>query len=262
MEIASKWSPSKRLVPAIDRAAAVLDLITVAPGSLGVSEIARSLGLPKSSVHGICETLLALELLRNAPTGYVLGPRSLRWASSFLERSSLIAEFHALIANEPVLAEYTTTLSILENDDVVYLACRNSNKPLGFTFQVGQRLPSVFTATGKAMLAALSSEERAARLPCPWPRPLTSNSVTDAESFEAQSLRWRVLGHAVDNGEIREGMTCLGAAILDARGRPIAGIAVSLTCTEARRSVREQLSRALARVANHLSRLSDLGAEL
>lgn len=252
----------QRLVPAVDRAVSILDFVADARGTLGVSEIARGLQLPKSSVHGLCETLVALNLLRSVTGGYAPGPRALRWASSFLGRSTLTAEFQNLVADEPVLAAYTTTLSILEKDNVVYLACRNSDKPLGFTFQVGQHLPSVFTATGKAMLAALSPDERAARLPHRWPRALTANSVADIAAFEAQASNWQELGYAVDEEEVREGMVCIGATIVDERARPVAGIAASLTTTEARPDVRAEIGRVITKAAGYLSRLSGLGAAL
>ncbi len=243
----------KRRVPAIERAVAVMNMLADSPRPLGVSDIARDLGLPKSSVHGICETLADLDLLRLGPTGYGPGPRPLRWGSAYLARTSLVQEFQTQVARDSLLSDYTVTLSTLDGPNVVYLACHNADKPLGFTFQSGQNLPAVFTATGKAMLAALPPEDRRARLSGPWHAPFTRNSVADAAAFEAQLPRWRALGYAMDNGEIREGMICLGAAVLNADRRPVAGIAISLTAAEARPEVCETLGRVIVAVAARLA---------
>ncbi|HEY0275568.1 MAG TPA: IclR family transcriptional regulator [Paenirhodobacter sp.] len=243
----------RRRVPAIERAVAILNLLADESRPIGVSEIARALGLPKSSVHGICETLADLDLLRLASTGYAPGPRPLRWSSAYLRRTSLVQEFQDLIARDPALAGYTVTLSTLDGQSVVYLACHNSDRPLGFTFQPGQTLPAVFTATGKAMLALLSPEERHQRLAGPWSAPFTTNGVRDSAAFEVQAAEWRTRGYAVDNGEIREGMVCLGAAVRDADGRPVAGIAISLTSAEARPELLSDLGRTMADFAARLS---------
>lgn len=242
----------KRLVPAVERAVAIMDLLAGTPRPMGVSDIARDLGLPKSSVYGICETLTELGLLRPGPSGYAPGPRPLRWSSAYLSRTSLVQEFRLLVAQDAVLSGYTVTLSTLDGANVVYLACQNADKPLGFTFQAGQHLPAVFTATGKAMLAALPDAERQDRLAGPWHPPFTRNGVPDAAAFEAQVPRWRALGYAIDNGEIREGMICLGAAILNTENKPHAGIAVSLTSTEARPEIRENLGNIIAKIARKL----------
>ena len=244
----------KRLVPAVERAVAIMDLLADTPRPMGVSDIARDLGLPKSSVYGICETLTDLGLLRPGPSGYGPGPRPLRWSSAYLSRTSLVQEFRILVAQDAVLSGYTVTLSALDGANVVYLACQNADKPLGFTFQAGQHLPAVFTATGKAMLAALPEEDRRARLAGSWHPPFTRNSVPDAAAFEAQLPRWRALGYAIDNGEIREGMICLGAAVLNAAQKPLAGIAISLTSAEARPEVQETLGQLIANIANRLGR--------
>lgn len=253
MTLSPDAAPARRLVPAIERASAVMDLLAGSPRPLGLSEIARAAGLAKSSAHGICETLSALGLLRSEAAGYAIGPHALRWSAAYLGRTSLVSEFEALLASDDALRSATTTLSVLSGRDVVYLACHNSDRPLGFTFRAGERLPAPFTATGKAMLSALSETERQALLAGDWPAPLTPASVPDAARFETQAARWQTLGYAIDDGEVREGMVCLGAAVRDAQGRPVAGLATSFTSAEAAGDKRAALGRAVAALANRLS---------
>ena len=243
---------SRRSVPALERGAAALDLVAAQAGPIGVSEIARQLGLAKSSTHGICETLCGLDLLRLVPGGYVPGPRSLRWSAVWLANSTLVTEFNRIVAAEPRLRAYTVTLSMLDADQVIYLACRESDKPLGFSFQIGMRLPAVFTATGKAMLSSLTAEGRRDWLPEKWPAPLTTASVADCAAFERQVPQWQRLGHALDKGEIRVGMVCIGKAILREAGQPAAGIALSMTSDEARPEVIAELAGVLDDIARRL----------
>nr|WP_319247665.1 IclR family transcriptional regulator [uncultured Celeribacter sp.] len=236
----------------MDRAVQILDRLANSATPLGVSELARDLEAPKSSLYGICETLVAAGVLHSDGSGYALGAHCLRWSAGYLDRSSLVSEFQRILSKDSRLAQFTVTLSTLEKADVVYLACSNADKPLGFTFQIGMRLPAVYSATGKAMLSCLPKSERHDILSAPWQPPFTENSVTTLEAFDDAAELWHRQGYAVDNGEIREGMVCLGAPILDPAGKPVAGIAISMTSAEARPEVQKELGGIVRDIANAL----------
>jgi DNA-binding IclR family transcriptional regulator len=116
------------------------------------------------------------------------------------------------------------------------------------------RLPAVYTATGKAMLSHIPPDQRHAILSGPWREPLTSNSVRDLHAFDADVKVWLEQGYAIDNGEVREGMVCLGAPILGPEGTPVAGIAISMTSTEARQDEQAALGVIICEVAQSLAR--------
>ena len=152
---------SLKLVPAVMRAAQILDQVAKSAqeggkGSadgLKLSDLARRTGLPKSSVHGLCQTLVHLKLLKlNGDGSFTMGSQSVRWANVFMAGSDIVDAFHEAVAEAEGLGAHTLTLSHLEGPEVIYLSCRNSTAPLGITFRIGMRVPAVFTATGKAML--------------------------------------------------------------------------------------------------------------
>lgn len=242
------------LVPALLRAARMLDLAAAEGAPLRLTDFATRLDLPKSSVHALCQTLVHLRLLREGPEGFLPGPAASRWAGAFDAPADLTRRFHALAAQDPGLAADTMTLSVLDGPEVVYLACRNGARPLGITFRPGMRLPAVYSATGKALLAALPGPECAALLAGAWPGALTPAGVASAAALAEQLRAIRAQGYSVDAGEIRQGMVCLGAAITDAAGHPVAGIALSLTAAEAEAQGLAQRGAAVARLARALSR--------
>lgn len=243
-----------KLVPAIERAAAVLDRIAEGATPLSLAALARELRLPKSSVHGICQTLCALRLLRQQDGGFVLDTHVLQWSQAFIAQSDVVREFHALLAADPRLGPHTVSLSTRDGADVVYLACRNGSAPLGFSFRVGMRLPAVFTATGKAMLAQLDDEAFAAALPQPWPASLTRHSVRNRTRLAGECATARTRGYAIDDGQVRDGMVCLGAAIVDRAGNPLAGLALSLTASEATPAILARTGAIIADLGRELSR--------
>lgn len=239
---------SANLVPAVARASAILDLIA-AEGSLRLAEIAKKLDLPKSSAHGLCQTLVSLGLLAQAGEGFVMGAKALSWAQAFDRQSVLTQAFHAALGAQPALDRYTVTLSVRDGADVLYIACRNADAPLGLTFRAGMRLPAVYTATGKAVLAHLPDAvlDEVTRT---WPAPFTPHSVKDAQALKAQLAATRQSRIGIDEGELREGMICLGAAILSPAGEAVGGVAISMTAAECPPAARDSHARELRGLAD------------
>lgn len=217
-------------VPAVVRAKAVLDLVAQSQVAPHVSEIARQLGLPKSSVHGLCNTLVALGLLsRQGPVSFGLGGHLMVWANAFAAKSDMIASFLRLWEETPAMQQHTVTLSTLDGGDVTYIACKEGSAPLGITFRIGMRLPAAFTATGKAMLSTHDRAAVAALYAEGMPEPLTRMSVRHLDDLQREIEMTRQRGYSIDNCQVREGMYCFGAPIMGfSSAQAIGGIAISV----------------------------------
>ena len=72
-------------------------------------------------------------------------------------------------------------LSVLSGNEALYVAVRNSARPLGLSLYVGMRLPAYLSGSGKAMLAQLPADEIRRRRPALG--VLTSKGPRDIESF-------------------------------------------------------------------------------
>lgn len=247
--------PFKSTAPAVVRAVRILDVIAAAGEPLSLADLARATSLPKSTLHGLCDTLIRLRLIKRHSSGNMaLGPHVMGWANAFLARTNITEEFHAVWHASRVFAEETVTLSILDGEEVVYLACHNGNRPLGITFRIGMRLPAPYTATGKAMLATLSDYEVQELLTNHWPAPLTKASVHDLPALAQEINEIRKAGYSVDNGQMRDGMICFGAPVFDANGGPaVAGLAVSFLATEIDAATGQSIGKDMRALADRLS---------
>ena len=250
-----------RPVPALVRTRAILDLISSSSESLSVSSIARELGLPKSTVHGLCGTLVEMGLLvRRSDNAFRIGPHVMRWANSFLMNTDITSEFVGLWDGLHMFKGETITLSVLEGAEVVYIACRNSASPLGVTFRIGMRLPAPFTATGKAILSTMPDEQVRGIMANRWPAPLTTNSVRDIEDLLAELREVRAKGFSIDNGQVQEGMWCFGTPVLNSANKVIAGVAVSMLASDVEAEKMDVIAKNIRHVAALLS--YRLGADL
>lgn len=249
-------------VPALRRAARVLDYVGAAAVAPNAADIARALGLPKSTAHGLIGAMMDLGMLaRSASGAFRLGPKLMHWASGFLAQFDLVGEFQQQLTEHPELASHTITLSVLEQADVVYLACRNSAAPLGFTFRIGMRLPAAFTATGKAILSDMADAQIRELFHGEWPAPMTPRSTPNLPRLLKEIEAARNRGYSIDDGQIRAGMTCIGAPVRDFSGGTVAGIAVSLLEQEATPATIARVGDELRGIAAKLSkRLGSRGA--
>ncbi|QAU33760.1 IclR family transcriptional regulator [Janthinobacterium sp. 17J80-10] len=245
----------KSTSPAVTRAARVLDTLAGSANPLSLADLARMVDLPKSSLHGLCATLVQLRLITRLENGQMsLGPHVMTWANAFLARSDITQEFYAAWEEIGELPQETVTLSVMDGASVVYVACRNGSRPLGVTFRIGMRLPLAFTATGKAMASTFALEDVKASLQGSWPQKLTPAGTPDLEAFLAQLDEVRRRGYSVDAGEVREGMHCFGAPVFDSSGsQAVAGVAVSMLSIDATEAAQEKAGAAIRRFADRLS---------
>lgn len=251
-----------KLVPALERGVRILDTVARARSYPGLSDLARELDIAKSSVHTLCNTLIQLGLLIKRPDQtFCLGPHVMRWSNAFQQQSDLATEFAALWDRETGLPGATITLTVLDGNEVVYIAARNSDlsHPL-FEFRAGMRLPAAFTATGKAFLSAMSDFEVRRLYPDGLPEPRTPGSVRTVEDLLQELQEVRERGYSCDNQQVAEGLVCFGAPVLDSRNRTMAGVAVSLLAEWLPPDQQEDVIAEVKRIAQQLSQR--MGAEI
>jgi DNA-binding IclR family transcriptional regulator len=248
--------PNRDAVPAVTRAVAILDALAAADGGgLSVSQLARTLGLARSSTANLCATLAANGLIAQTGGHYRLGHRLLEFGSSYLTKVDQVQVFYDLCAAAPHVSVQTARLALLDGTSVVYLARYDGTQPLRLTASIGDRFPASVTATGKAMLATLPREELRARyrgidaLPAP-----TERSLTTLTALERELDRTRERGYAIDDEETTPDVLCFAVPV---RSRPDlpAGVAVSATIHRSRdgETVRAGLVDDLRRIANGLA---------
>jgi DNA-binding IclR family transcriptional regulator len=204
------------LAPAVTRAGAILDLLATenAGQAVGPSELARRLGLPKSSIANICNALAEIGLVRRIGTGFALGRKLAELGGAYLASVDQVQEFYEACQLLPTGSEETIQLAILDGLEMTYLARHDGRQPVRLTSQIGRRLPATVTATGKAALASLDEAELDHRLAGVAELPvLTANSLATLDALRADLATVRGRGYAMDDEETVEGVVCFGVMI-------------------------------------------------
>lgn len=207
----------------------VLEVIA-AHQPVGVSELARAVDMPKSTTQRTVLTLHQarwLELVGGEPTRWRLSYKALTVGLASTAATGL--EEVALERMRPVRDELGETmhLAVPDGDDLIVIGRLDGTQPLRAFLQVGTRAPLQVAASGRAMLAAMTDAE-VARVLDAGLRRYTDRTVVDRSSIASELDRTRDRGYAINEGEWRDGIAAVGAAVLARDGRPVAGISVSM----------------------------------
>src|SRR5579885_1856806 len=83
-------STSTEAAPMVGRAFRLLDLLSTSEEGLTLSDLARSLGMSKGSVHGLLKTLESNRVVEQVEDRhYILGPRIFDLAQAYGQRPDL-----------------------------------------------------------------------------------------------------------------------------------------------------------------------------
>jgi DNA-binding IclR family transcriptional regulator len=216
-----------RLVPAVDRAARLLELLEVHGQPMTISELARQLGINKGTTRDLLETLRTHGLLERDEDRkqYRLGPRLARLgiaALGQLDLASVARPFLIDLADEingavVLLVPQGERATIVDKVDGGRVAVEASAT-------VGRRIPLAAGASGKVFLAYLEDAERAqywANLTHP-----TARTITDPALYAKELERVRRRGYATDDEEYLTGVRAACAPVFDARGRLTAAVLI------------------------------------
>lgn len=220
---------AERSASSVEKALQVLDAIAEAGHSVGVSEVARRSGLPKSTAFRLLAVLESAGMLRRRGSKYEMGFRLLELGNGARRVSA--QRLHDIAMPELVELHVQTKqivhLGVLVDTDVLYLekifGRNNPRSPSA----VGARLPATCCGLGKALLA-FSDEGtiRAAleRLPNERRTPYT---FTQPRLFLDELMSIRKSGVAFDREESAIGLTCIATPVLGADGRPVGAVSLS-----------------------------------
>ncbi len=194
---------------------------------LTVSQIAARADMTRASARRFLLTLSDLGYLRADGSYFELTPRSLEIGHSYLANLALprIAERHLKsLANE---LNETTSLCILDGQDIVYVACVPSPRLLSVSINVGTRFPAWATSMGRVLLASLSARELAAYFEAVNLKRFTERSVGSLDQLRDEVDLARDRGWSMVSQELEDGLRGVAVPVWSGT-QAVAAVNVSL----------------------------------
>lgn len=221
---------------------------------IGISDLARRLGLAKSTVHRLASTLLEEGVLeQNAgDEKYRLGLALFELGALVRRRMDFTAAARPFLRMLMEKTGETAHLAILDHGSVLYMITHESQQAIRVSSNVGTRAPAHSTAVGKALLA-FQPEEWIDRVVASGLPPSTPNTITDAKALRRELAAVRARGYAVDDEESEVGLRSMAAPIRADSGNVVAAISVAGPAHRMARKTLLHWSRALVRAADAAS---------
>jgi len=188
---------------------------------VSMRELGAGLGLPRSTVHRICQGLATEQVLvRDARTGRY------RWGEAFIKIARATYQTtHVRHLAQPLMERIVqdtneTALLVLyqpSRRQVVFTDEVECSQPVRYHAQLHVPLPLHAGASGKAILAFLADGE-IQKIIQSGLDPITGNTVTEPSALMADLARIRRDGFAISHGERTPGAVGIGAPIFDGTG--------------------------------------------
>jgi len=221
---------------------------------VGVSKIAQHFDWQKSNVHRLLSTLRVLGYVRQEPSTsrYEISLKAWELGMKVLGRN--LIKRCAQPAMQALSREFSenVNLTILVGNDVLYLDSVLSPYPLRSTASPGSRVPAIFPASGKSMLAfrddanAIAKEIIASH---PQAREIK------VSRFMQELIQIRQKGYAVSLSGWRLNVNSVAAPVLNKDGRAVAAIGISGPAERMTPEVIESMAPALLHAANQVSEI-------
>jgi DNA-binding IclR family transcriptional regulator len=195
---------------------------------IGISDLARRLGVAKSTVHRLAVTLCADGMLEQNPdTGkYRLGIALFRLGSLVRQRMSISSEARPLLRELRAKVNETVHLAVLDGSEIMYVFNLESTQAIRMRSDVGVRKPAYCTAEGQVILAFQPAEviDRVMRERLPARTPQT---ITDPDALKKVFETIRQRGCAIEDEESEIGMRCIAAPLRNDAGEVVAAIGLA-----------------------------------
>lgn len=207
---------------------AVIETFSAEQPRQSISQVAEASGLDRATARRCLLTLAQYGYATHDGKFFTLTPRVLRLGTACLATMPLPQVVQPSLDRLSDKLGESASVSILDGDEIVYVARAAQRKVMSISLMLGSRLPAYCTSMGRVLLAALPEEEmrgRLERVPLPARTPHT---ITDPEALMAELARVRSQGYAVIDQEVEIGLRSIAVPLYDAHGKVVAALNLGL----------------------------------
>ena len=217
-------------VKSLEKALLILRMMIEDSRLLSLTEISRKLDFGKGTVHRILDTLRSHQFVRQDPATlkYGLGPLAVQMRNAVKSEDYIVKIIKPHLKKLSESCPEAISASVLEFNEIRYIARFESSEPLRVSIGVGTKFPAHCTATGKVLLSDLNNEQLAKLYDGRKNiQKMTKNSIGSFSHLLKELKRVRDQNFALDFEEALIGVNCVARPIRDSKKKVISAISIS-----------------------------------
>lgn len=208
---------------------AVIETFSAERPRQSITDVAESSGLDRATARRCLLTLAHHGYADYDGKFFTLTPRVLRLGTACLATMPLPQIVQPLLDELSERIGQSSSVSILDGNEIVYVARAAQRKVIAIALMPGSRLPAYCTSMGRVLLAALP-EDQARSILGAGPLPARSpHTLTAPEAILQQLVRIREDGFAVIDQEVESGLCSIAIPVLNARGQTVAALNIGVS---------------------------------
>ncbi|HWG06278.1 MAG TPA: IclR family transcriptional regulator [Beijerinckiaceae bacterium] len=223
--VSSRREAGPKRLSSVATAVRLLKSFSEGEAEIGITSLAKRLGVAKSTVYRLATTLVAEGMLEQNRENerYRLGIALFGLGALVRQRMNVSTEARPYLFDLREATNETVHLALLEGADILYVYDLESNQAIRMRANLGQRKPALATAEGRAMLAFLPDTlDEIIRRDAQSPK-----SFGDVSKLHATLEEVRREGFAREDQESEPGMRSVAAPIRNAAGMVVAAVGVA-----------------------------------
>jgi len=252
-----KAAPETPSIQSLDRGLTILEAVAKSNGALPIGQLREVLGINRSSVFRLANTLRRRGFLAN-PDGrneYIIGPSIWRLFRNY-DWSMLVSFCRHHLKGLADLTGETAHLCVREKRQALFIDHQTSRyQVIAVTGRTGEFMPLHSTAHGKALLADCGVPELKAIFGAEPLAVYTPTTIATLEDLATACARIRQQGYSLDESELVAEVRCVASPIRDKDGAIVAAIGIS---APAGRLSKERMPAAIAHVTETAKKITEV----
>ncbi|HIW45979.1 MAG TPA: helix-turn-helix domain-containing protein [Candidatus Yaniella excrementigallinarum] len=200
--------------------------------AMTLTQAAEATGLSRATVRRFLHTLTALGYMRVNDKTFQLTPKIMNLGFAYLDSQPLVELVDPVLANLSEQLGQSTSVSVLDNTDVVYIARQETTSIMRINITVGTRFPAYATSMGRVLLAGLPENALQEYFAEANLTGVTGYTLTDETELRNELERIRAAGYAIVTEELEVGLASVAVPICNRAGTTVAALNTSVAVTQ------------------------------
>lgn len=222
----SRLSEMKDFVTSLARGLTVIQAFDKENSRLTLSDVAKRTDLNRATARRFLFTLNALGYVESNGKQFWLSPKILELGYAYLASQPIVDTVQPFIERVSNETGESCSVSVLDGQDVVYIARYLTHHIMSVTLNVGTRLPAFATSMGRTLLAQKDDDDVVETLSNCQLKKFTEHTIVDRDQLKEELSITRNRGYAIVNQELELGLRSVAVPIFNKRGQAIAAINV------------------------------------